>query len=222
MLTKTTRCGEFGHKEFLIECDDVLVQAGTTRWFIDWLESSVQAGKVFAPGQHVQLGWSILKVMPEVDNYLSFSEPDFSSSPIQFVPGVSQSLQHLFIQKSIAESIGVKEELTIPSLQTSAIICSRFSIEKPLFFSRSEPVEKDSGWFFGCLDQTHNHSVVEELRKVSLYEAALRHGFRMVPYLGLPAGTDVILVGKEIEIYRDRKPMALQPGSYLAELLQKR
>ncbi len=218
MLTKTTRCEAFGHAEFSIECDGIWAETGTLRWFTDWLESSVQNGDVFLPEQTVQLGWSILKVSKDNEGCLTFSEPDFTSFPIRFVPGVSKSLHHLFIQKSIAESVGLMEEIDIPSLRMSAIICSKFSTDKPLFFSRSKPMENDSGWFFGCLDKTHDHNSIDQLQRVSLYDVALRHRFQVVPYLGLPAGIDVILVGKDIEIYRERKPLAIHAGSYLEQL----
>lgn len=218
MLTKTTFCGKFGHPEFLIECDDFWANSGILHWLTGWLEDSVQNGKVFLPDQTVQLGWSLLKVSKGVEGCLTFSEPDFSSFPIRFVPGVSKSLQHLFLQRSVTDSVGLTDKLDVPSLRMSAIICSRFSTAKPFFFNRSEPVENDSGWFFGCLDQTHNHSSIAELQRVSLYEAALRHGFAMVPYLGLPAGTDVLVDGRTIEIYREQQPLPIQAGSYLARL----
>ncbi len=220
MLTNTTRCSEFEHPEFAIECEDVLALTGTLNWFTDWLESSVQSGQAFQPGQTVQLGWSILRVSQNDAGLLTFSEPDFTHSPVQFLPGVTKSLLHLFLQKSVTDSVGLTASNDIPSLRMSAVICSRFSAKNPVFFSRTEPRENDCGWFFGCLDPAHDHSSLAELRSVSLYNAALNHAFVMVPYLGLPAGTDVILAGKDIEIYQNRQPLPFQAGSYLAQLQQ--
>jgi hypothetical protein len=70
----------------------------------------------------------------------------------------------------------------------SAIICTRLEGAKGVVMERSAPSGSDSGWFCGCREEDHDHNSVTELRKVSLYEAAVRHAPQIVPYLALPEG----------------------------------
>lgn len=218
MLMKTSQCSAFGHPEFNIECDAIWAESGTLNWFTDWLEASVKGGKVFQPGETVQLGWSILRIGSDEDGCLKFLEPDFVSLPVNFVTGVSQSLHHLFVQKSVADTAGLNNKLDIPSLRMSVIVCSKFSAKGPQFLSRTEQQDNDSGWFFGCVDPSHDHSSMAELSCVSLYQAALKYGFDPMAYLGLPSGTDVVVAGHSVEIYRDGQPLQIRDEGVLVEL----
>ena len=78
-------------------------------WFLGWIESEVSGGRRFLPEQTVQVGWSVLEIRQRNDGALGFLEPDFRSIPVRFVDSVSNTLLHLLVQKSAAESLGLAE-----------------------------------------------------------------------------------------------------------------
>jgi len=53
-----------------------------------------------------------------------------------------------------------------------------------------------SGWFIACADSDHDHNAVENLKKVTLYEAIVRHCPAALRFLGFPFGA---LIGVEGE-----------------------
>src|SRR4051795_7899758 len=117
MRTCTQRCREHDHLEISVECEDTSALSPTLRWFLGWIESEVAGGRRFLPEQTVQVGWSLLEIRQRTDGTLGLFEPDFQSLPVRFVDSVSNTLLHLFIQKSVAESLGLDGELALPSLR---------------------------------------------------------------------------------------------------------
>jgi hypothetical protein len=81
---------------------------------------------------------------------------------------------------------------------------------------RTEADGADSGWFCGCREDDHDHNDVAELRRVPLYEAAVRHAPQIVPYLALPPHVQVGIGDGAPAVYRDGEALAYRPGSYLA------
>jgi hypothetical protein len=80
----------------------------------------------------------------------------FTSIPVQWFDGVTQTLAQLRRQKDVCESVLETRSLCFPSMRQSAIICNQFG-RKPGFVSdRAEPSASDSGWFCGC-DHQHDH-----------------------------------------------------------------
>jgi len=179
------------------------------------LESEVASGRRFLPEQTVQVGWSVLEVRQRTDGTLALFEPDFRSMPVRFVDGVSSTLLHLVLQKSAAESLGLVDEIALPSLRDSAIICTEFGSTEGFIMSRVTPKPTDSGWFFGCENVAHDHQSPDGLRRVSLYEAVTRHDERTVPFLALPPDTFVGFGGAVPYFSRGETELAIRPGSYL-------
>jgi hypothetical protein len=128
---------------------------------------------------------------------------------------VGHTLLHLFLQKSVAESLDLVDEMNIPSLGQSAIACTQFGASEKFVMDRALPKGADSGWFLGCADRTHDHQRVENLQRVSLYEAAVRRSDKIIQFLGLPTG---IYVGWNHGIpffARGDQGLVIRPGSYL-------
>src|SRR6516162_7712802 len=121
----TKNCQKHGHPEFLLWSDDASPLASQIDWLLAWLEEEVSNGKQFLPDQTVQVGWSLLKVFRRENGMLGLLEPDFKSMPINFVDSVSNTILHLFLQKFVAESLGLENEIDISSLRHSAIMCDR-------------------------------------------------------------------------------------------------
>jgi hypothetical protein len=80
---------------------------------------------------------------------------------------------------------------------------------------RSEVEGSASGWFMGCRDH-HDHNDINELEKVSVYEAVLRNQ-RALPYLGLPPGVMLATRATVPTVFFDGERVSPRPGSYVAE-----
>lgn len=123
MRAISKNCEKHGHPEFSV-CAVENHLAVQLSWLFAWLESEVAAGKRFLPDQTVQVGWSLLKVFQREDGTLGLLEPDFKNMPVVFIESVSHSLFHMLVQKSVAESLQLGNELNLPPLQHHAIACN--------------------------------------------------------------------------------------------------
>jgi hypothetical protein len=216
----TTLCRSYGHPEFRISYDPALVSVeDDARWLISWLEEAVASGEQFTVEQTVQVGWMILLVRALEDGVLSLWEPDMRDMPIAWVESVSRTLAYLRLQKDVCESVLDADDISFPSLQQTAIICKRVGQTKGVFMERLEPTSRlDSGWFYGCTCEDHDHNNTDELRCASLYELGVKVAPLVVSYLALPEGVLIQLGQRKPTIFRHGVPLAIKPGSYLAAL----
>jgi hypothetical protein len=216
-VEQTSRCGKFGHPEFRFNFDRTQVPvAEDVQWIIDWLEQAVAEGECFTPGQTCQIGWMVTEVRLGENGFLTLWEPDLRKMPVAWVESVSNMLAHLRLQKDVVESVLPASALTFPSMQQSAIICTRFGNKGHLVLERTQPKAADSGWFFGCLDKDHDHNDAAELRCVSLYEAVVSHAPQIIPYLALPAGVLIALENGAPAILHNGEALDFLKGSFLA------
>lgn len=212
---RTMTCAQHGHPEFRISFDSA-VAANDAKWLLGWLEESVAEGTRFEIGQTCQVGWVVTEVRQHESGDLILWEPDMRSLPVQWSAAVSYTLAHLRVQKDVAESVLGAEDLLFPSMRQSALICTRLAENKDVVMERAESNGADSGWFCGCREKGHDHNDVAELRRVSLYEAAIRHAPQIVPYLGLPPGVLLCIGSGAPKIFFAGEPLPFKPGSYLA------
>ncbi len=136
MRTCTQKCRVHDHLEISVQCEDTSALSPSLRWFLGWLESEVAGGRRFLPEQTIQVGWSVLEIRQRPDGTLALFEPDFQSVPVRFVDSVSNTLLHLFLQMSVADSLGLAEELALPSLRDGAIVCTKFGSAEGFVMSR--------------------------------------------------------------------------------------
>ena len=216
-ILKTTTCHKHGHPEFHLTYDPKLVPVESDRkWLIQWLEESVADGSRFLPGQTCQFGLMITKVHLAEDGSLSLLEPDMQAMPVVWVECVSHTLAQLRLQKDVVESVLSASHLSFPSLRQSALICSRLRENIDLVMERLNSSGNDSGWFFGCRGEDHDHNRVDELKRVSLYEAAVRYLRQIVPYLAMPENVLIGLIDSVPTIFHNGEPLEFKPGSFLA------
>jgi hypothetical protein len=216
-VLRTTTCGRSGHPEFRIAYDpSVIVVADDAEWFLRWLQESVNEGAKYKTGQTCQVGWMVTQVRQHESGDFTLWEPDMRSFPIEWVDGVTSTLAHLRVQKDVIESVLGADDLSFPSLLQSAIICTRLGQDGGVVMERADPDGNDSGWFCGCREDGHDHNQIAELRRVSLYEAVVRHAPQIVPYLALPPGVLVGVSEHAPVVFRDGQPLEFRPGSYLA------
>jgi hypothetical protein len=214
-ILRTTTCARLGHPEFRIAYDPaIVVIADDAKWLLGWLEESVAQGTRYVAGQTCQIGWITTEVRLDGDD-LSIWEPDMRRLPIEWSESVSHTLAHLRIQKDVVESVLGPGDLSFPSMRESAIICDRLGQGEGIVMERVEPAGADSGWFFGCTEDGHDHNDAAELRRVSLYEAVARHAPHIIPYLALPPGILVSIGAVDPVLYREGEPLLPRPGSYL-------
>jgi len=215
MKATTQNCSKHGHREFSVICDDAATYVPRVNWLLEWLEGEVVRGKQFIPEQTVQVGWSLLKVKEREDGTFGLLEPDFKSMPARFVDNVSLTLLHLLLHKSVNESLGLEDEMALSSLQHSAIVCTDFGVSKKIVLSRTAMKGTDSGWFFGCDNCGHDHQSILNLRRVSLYEAAVSLDDRIIPYLALPPAIVISVSSSQSHFFLNDKELSVKPGSYL-------
>ena len=218
---RTTQNAQHGQPEISFRCEETLASIGGDV-LLHYFEKSVAEGKVFCKDQTVQFGFMLLQLREHADGTLRVYEPDLKSHPIQYVDSVTLTLWVSARQKYVCESFSPPETFLPAPLQGEVIVCDRLSRQIDFFCSRAEPRDKDSGWFVGCLDETHSHETVENLRRKSLYAAVLEHS-DILPFLGLPPERSVLFVsGEPIRVLTPERDLVIEPQSFLDQLNQRR
>jgi len=216
----TSRCHEFAHPEISFDVAEV-VPPERVDSLVAALESMVAAGSVFRPGESLQYGWSLLKFQSDGQGGLFLTEPDFSTRPIEFRGGVTQTLLTNMRQIYTLDSYGIgRELLDFPTLESSAIICKNFVTTKKILLARAEKKGNVSGWFFGCYEMECDHQSASRLQKALLLDAVTRRS-ELVNWLALPSAVHVLLQpGEKPIVFRDGKEASLIPGSFVDQLLK--
>jgi hypothetical protein len=215
MIQRTSTCARFEHPEFRICFDPKIAIEPDVQWFLHGLEQSVANGERFSNGQTFQVGWMLTLIRENEEGSLSILEPDMKQFPIAWVDSVSHTLSQLRTQKDVVESVLPADELCFPSILESAIICNRLGKTHNLLMDRSTLSNRDSGWFCGCREVDHHHNDVEQLTRVSLFEAAVKYHSGIIPFLALPVGSLVGLKERVLTIFRGEDQLAFRLGSYL-------
>jgi hypothetical protein len=217
----TAKCCVLGHPEFTLAYDLRQVLERDVRWYAGVLEQIVQSGSRFKPGDSLQLGWSVVRVTSLPDGTLGLEEYDLKGMPPKRQAGGTESLRVLRLQKDTLESVLPAKSLTLPSLVQSCIVCTRLASSKTFLIQRDAAQGEVSGWFLGCADSAHDHNVVANLKKVSLYEAIVVHCRAALPFLAFPPGS-VIGMEDKPAMFLNGEPLAVRNGSYLDRAPPKR
>lgn len=218
MEMKTTKCSTYGRPEFLIRCDDSIPEQDV-EWLVALLEGSVREGVVYESGELVQVGW-MLNMLSEVERgTLLLMEPDMRSLPIEWANGVTETLRHLRLQKDTAESVGLGRLMQIPTIRESGLLGIDVDANtEGVILERGDAADADSGWFVGRLPSRLDYNDSENLRRVSLYEAATLCP-RIVMFMSLPVGTRVEYSPGRVSISREGSTIVPQAGSFLERLV---
>ncbi len=220
MRITTTKCGQSGHLEFVLEADEAQVPSTYLTNVVQTIEDMVASGSIFKPDQTFQIGWGLTLVEPSGE-MLSLAEPDMESFPIKWTKGITNTLRQMMLQLFMLDSVGLRREMDAPSIRQSLVACNRYS-EPNFFMSRSQPGGgSDSGWFIGCLSDDHDHQDVANLKCVSIYEAFL-HQRAFEAFASFPVGS-VISVDRDdgVKLFREDAALDIDPGSFLDEWSRK-
>jgi hypothetical protein len=221
MIVSTTKCGKFGYPEFVLEADEIAVPDIYITEMVATIEQMVADGAVFRAGETFQIGWMLTRVQEKGPRYLTLEEPDMSSMPIKWIPGITHTLRQKMLQVFMLDSVALRHEMQIPIILQSLIACTRYT-DSDFFMSRSESTnESDSGWFVGCRDHRHDHNDTGNLRCVSLYEAFLGQ-WGIQGFVTFPVGATVIVDRKNgVTILNKGERLGIVPGSFLETWLQR-
>jgi hypothetical protein len=215
MIARTTGCFRYAHPEFSVSYDPSVVIQPDVDWLVRTLETAVASGQRFEDGQLFQVGWIVTLIRRNADATLSLLEPRPHVSPIQWQESVDLTLVHCRLQKDVADSVGLLDSISFPSLRLGCIACTRYGSAEGLLLDRTSTTSADdSGWYLGCDDETHDHQDPSNLLCVSLWEAVVKDG-RAIPYLALPPGILVHLGPQVPEVVLNDRQLFFTPGSYL-------
>jgi hypothetical protein len=212
MKAVTTKCSEWKHPEFRLEFDSAIPQADVDV-LVSFLEESVRGGARYEDGQTIEFGSMIFR-LAAVGDVLAAEEPDLLTFPISWKAGITQSLMLLRLQKDIAESVGLGDELDFPSILYSVLVGADLTEGlDTLVLDRAEPYGSDSGWFVGRLDSTIDYNDAANLFRISVYQAIVNWP-RIAGFLALPAGSRVE-TSERLQISHNGQPLTIQKGSFL-------
>lgn len=212
-------CQEYGHPEIAVDYDPAVVVEADVAHLLSGLEAMVAGGTRFEANQSIAFGWSLAWFVHRPDGRLGFEEPDFRSMPVKRVSGLTATIRDLRLQRDIVASVLPDGSAQFPSLRQSCIVCGEVSATDGLVMVRAAPAEMDSGWFIGCQRQEHRHDVIENLERISLYEAVVHRRLPIVPWLALPEGSLVSRGDPGLAIQFNGEPLTVKPESLLQRML---
>jgi hypothetical protein len=220
MQLVTSQCRRYGHAEFCLQADDS-VPGEYLQHAAQTVEQMVARGSQFRPGQTFQIGWMWTQVMQHDATYLTLHEPDMRSMPIQWVPGITETLRTMMIQLFTLDSVSLRGQMDAPHVRQFVLACNRF--HEPEFRMIRMPAEEaaDSGWFLSCADDRHDHQRQANIVTLSVYEAWLSQRY-IQGFVAFPVGSMISMdrhSGLQISLH-DR-PLRIVPGSYLDQLLRR-
>ncbi|MDX9724672.1 MAG: hypothetical protein RBU37_28240, partial [Myxococcota bacterium] len=96
--TRTQRCTEHGHPEFLLRYEKLGVSANDIDWLKSYLERRIAMGLEVDAGDLLTIGWLGLRVIAVGEGLLGLEEPDMTTYPVTWQESVTFSLQHLRLQ----------------------------------------------------------------------------------------------------------------------------
>jgi len=223
MLVMKTRLGVPDQPEVRFSVDDDGLPSEAIDHVVGMLEELVRRGRRISPGQHIQIGWYVVKAVRGDDGCLVLLEPDGSSLPLQFKDGITDTLRQMLLQLWHADSYKIPRDLLqIPSIQQSCLVCHGLTASKGLLLSRSEPSDAmDSGWFVGCDDRAHDHNAPGNLTRISLYDAFVRKP-GISPWIGFPLDSLIRLAdGEHPEVFIGELECPLQKESFVDRVLHR-
>ena len=164
-----------GTTEILVEYEPRGAIEADVEWFCNTLETMLARGSKFKVGQTFGMGWAVLVFTDAGKGVLGLQELDDSGVEGRFAKGVTRALTALRLQKSVAESFGLENQLDFATQRQSAICCKKLDASKPIVLSRDENDEETSGWFFSCTAKNHDHDDEANLKVETLYELTCEH-----------------------------------------------
>jgi hypothetical protein len=222
MVIATTQCIAYRHPEFVLEADEALVPIVYLRKIADTIEQMVAGGSIFKVDQTFRVGWMMTLVRSHGDgNRLTLAEPDMQTTPIRWVDGITQTLRQMMLQLFMLDSVGLRDEIDLPTIQHSLIACAHYR-DADFYMERGEATPAvDTGWFVGCTRGDHDHNAPANLHCISLYEAYL-HQRGILAFAAFPVGSQILVTRERGPVIsRHGKHIEIVAGSFLDDWFKK-
>ncbi len=171
---------------------------------------------IIQPGETLAYGWTTLgfrasapadAIGPGFLVVQELADP-LGEREDRWVDGADQALDLLALQAETRRRNIVPGTLDAPHRSDLVFTCTHvppigFLWAYPVAAQRSpyEEASGESGWFFSCYDQPHNHEDPREREQVHLHELVTAFP-RILPYLALAVGTAVIFTSDQVVIFR--------------------
>ena len=213
---RTTKCSAYEHPEFTLVFDTSVPQADI-EVLASFLEDSVAEGTRYKDGDLITVGSMLFRVAM-IKDALSIEEPNLLSLPIEWTQGVSRTMQLLRLQKDIAESLGLEDEIDPPSIRCSLLVGANLTLQdKELVLDRVNASVCDSGWFVGRQDSELNYEDKATLKRISVYQAILNWP-QIGGFLALPVGCRVEFSRQKPRFTRNGRDLEIKSGSLIDAL----
>ena len=181
--------------------------------FAAFLQSKVEEGGEFKPGESIQFAWMWLQVEGD-DAGLYVAAPTFGKMPMEFAADCSVALNLVLQQGFVTSSFGLPMEMCHAA--QSAIVIKDLQSSERWFMNRTDGEENHaSGWYIGAEDSQLDPNDPANLELRSLWEL-----FCLRPEMGefflLPPGLIVALEDTP-KVLKDGEPLAPLEDSYFAQ-----
>jgi hypothetical protein len=215
MKTFVLNLREYGHRNILILVEDVILQ-DDIEFACSLLKARIAEGKTLHPGHCIQIGWLEVMITEDSNDLLTLCEPDFVELPVRWIKGITKTISSLRLQIDSTSSILDSSAVDFPSFRQSAIIGSDVQAgQQEYIFQRSEySLARDSGWFLGMLGTNLDYNNPANLRRISLYEGALKCP-ACIQFLAFPAGTEIHLIKSKLEIWISGRKLEAKDNTLL-------
>lgn len=224
---RTTKCTAAGHREVTLQLSKPPPLTDMHQMLINYFEAAAARGTRFLPDQTVQIGWSLLRLVDREDGTLGVQERELTPN-VKWTEQVDRAIVDVWLQKEVAMSVGMLDELTFPRQDDTALVADCALAKTQLVMTRlpdQDLPQGFSGWMFACAAE-HDHGDRKQVPLLAI--AAIQPG--LVQLLALPHGTSVLvlyvaspdtpegMLRIEPHVYRGSQEIVPVPGSYLAAL----
>lgn len=215
----TKVCSAVMHPEFVVEYESSIPQADI-HVLASFLEESVKMGTRYLEGDLIAFGSMIFRVA-RCHDVLTLEEPNMESFPIHWDSGVTRSMRLTRLQKDIAESVGLVDEIDPPSIRSSLLVeASLMPKDEGLVLDRRNSIASDSGWFVGHRDSGPCCRDQVPTSRISIYQAILNWP-KTCGFLGLPAGCRVEIGQGKLKLTRNGSPLEIKKDCLIDAVLKK-
>jgi hypothetical protein len=189
--------------------------------------------KRILPKQTLRCGWTMLCFVSDEHNLsgagthillIEEKQHPFILDNLSYVSGVVHAMALLQLQHEAMRRNRVTGDALYPAPSQIAIVCTRATPEsiqflRPLMAHRAwQPTTRESGWFVGCCDHTHDHDNPDELVTTHLYHLVEQFP-GLFPYIAMPVGIQVLFEESRAIIFQPGEENGqVDPGSLLSSL----
>lgn len=197
-LSRYTR--KIGNVTLVAQCLPLL--GNPVQWLLETVSSFAGVGRGLADDVTINIGWSFLKLVKQLDGSLMICEPDFRGNIYNFVPHVTQTLVIIGMQQKVMA--GLKYSITpLNTLFNQTMVIQKECLDKKMVYlhRRKPSSNQDSGWYIGPVspdDQTEEYKVIYSYQLFQANRPALISALLLpIDYVAIFNGDKIIGVSSD-------------------------